>query len=403
MSDDQAYDQVQSMNVLFMADVKPEPYSGASGTEIETIGELRKLGCQVDEVWADDLSHRIAHGNLHYLIELPVSYRSAMLRKLGAKRYDVIHVNQSHGYLAARIIHDRFKGSVFIHRSHGFESRVLRDLSKWRELYEIRRPNQPHAMASSVLSKLLRRHYVQIARYADGHIVSASQCRDFLVTELGVDIRRVAVIPQSQPDYYKKMDNPFCAKRLSRILYVGQFAFVKAPMILGRVFSDLAKMRDDISLTWVCAKRHHDDARLLLDPSIRARVRFLDWMPREKLREIYDEHGIFLFPSFFEGFGKSLLEAMSRGLCVIAADNGGMRDVILNNVSGLKVPTGDSGAMVTSCLELLDDPNRAAKISSRAVGAANQYGWDRVGGETLKFYKSIIRAKLTRFKTSEIT
>ena len=132
-------------------------------------------------------------------------------------------------------------------------------------------------------------------------------------------------------------------------------------------------------------------------------MRFLDWMPREKLREIYDEHGIFLFPSFFEGFGKSLLEAMSRGLCVIASDNGGMRDVILNNVSGLKVPTGDSGAMVASCLELLDDPSRAAKISSRAIGAANQYGWDRVGGETLNFYKAVIRAKLTRLKTSGIT
>ena len=394
---------MQPMSVLFMADVKPEPYSGASGSEIETISELRKLGCQVDEVWAGDLSHRITHGNLHHLIELPVSYRSAMLRKLDVKRYDVVHVNQSHGYLAARMIHERFTGSVFIHRSHGFESRVFRDLSKWRELHENRKLNHPHAVTSSILSKLLRRHYAQIARYADGHIVSASQCRDFLVTEFGVDNKRVAVIPQSPPDYYKRMDGPFCAKRLSRILYVGQFAFVKAPMILGRVFSDLAKMRNDISITWVCAKRHHDEARLLLDPSIRARVRFLDWMPREKLREIYDEHGIFLFPSFFEGFGKSLLEAMSRGLCVIASDNGGMRDVILNNVSGLKVPTGDSGAMVASCLELLDDPNRAAKISSRAIGAANQYGWDRVGGETLNFYKAVIRAKLTKLKTSGIT
>ena len=57
--------------------------------------------------------------------------------------------------------------------------------------------------------------------------------------------------------------------------------------------------------------------------------------------QVYDEHGVFLFPSFFEGFGKAFLEAMSRGLVVVASNNGGMRDVIKDGQSGFLVKTGD--------------------------------------------------------------
>jgi len=92
------------MKILFMADIVADPNSGAAGTEIKTINALRQLGCEVDEIWSNDLSHKIKHGNLHYLLELPISYKNLMLSKLNLLHYDVIHVNQPHGFLAAKEI-----------------------------------------------------------------------------------------------------------------------------------------------------------------------------------------------------------------------------------------------------------------------------------------------------------
>src|SRR5258706_14293267 len=120
------------MNILFMSDTQEEPNSGAAGTEFQTITALRELGHDVDAVWADSLSHKIAHGNLHYVFELPFTYRQEMLRRLERKQYDVIHVNQPHGYLAAMMIRRRKMPPAFIHRSHGFELRVEVDLQRWR-------------------------------------------------------------------------------------------------------------------------------------------------------------------------------------------------------------------------------------------------------------------------------
>lgn len=92
------------MKILFMADVKPDPNSGAAGTEVQTLKELEKLNVKIDSVWSKDLSHYIEHGNLHYLLELPISLRSQLKKRLGYRQYDVIHVNQPHGFLAAKEI-----------------------------------------------------------------------------------------------------------------------------------------------------------------------------------------------------------------------------------------------------------------------------------------------------------
>ncbi len=379
------------MKILFMADVVPNLNSGASGTEIQTIKALRDLGHEVDEIWADGLSHCIKHGNLHYLLELPVSYAIAVKRMLKLKHYDVVHINQPHGYLAARLIRKSYPNTIFVHRSHGLELRVSRDLKKWKEKYNEINKKGLSLLASKTLASMLKYNSYQIARHADGHIVSASQCKDFLVTEMGIDINKIAVIPQAAPDYLldgnaHKIDG----SRIKRILYVGQFAFFKAPIVLARVINELARLRDDVMFTWVCSAEHHEQARALLEPLCQPRVEFLDWMSQEELLEVYDQHGIFLFPSFFEGFGKAFMEAMARGLCVVAADNGGVRDVIQQGISGYKVPTGDVQAMSEACMRLIDNPDEAISVSEGAIETAHSYSWDRVAKETAGFYQSLL-------------
>src|SRR3954454_2903550 len=178
------------MKILFMADVQPDPNAGAAGTELRTAEGLRGLGHEVDAIWAPQLGRRIAHGNLHYLLELPRAYRREMLRALARGHYDVVHVNQPHGYLAAKA---KPAGTVFIHRSHGLELRAEEVLQPWRVRFEEKQPSLPRRIASSAIASLLARHTRLIARYADGHIVSCSDDADFLTNRLGIAPNRIAV------------------------------------------------------------------------------------------------------------------------------------------------------------------------------------------------------------------
>lgn len=382
------------MKILFMADVPPNPDSGAAGTEFQTIEALRRQGHEVYTVWADDLPHRIKHGNLHYLIELPHAYKEIMLEKLRSCDFDVIHVNQPHGYLAAKHLKQHNVKSVFIHRSHGFELRVARDLAPWMKLYGNDTRPASRKYISKIMTRLLTYNSKRIALYADGHIVSASQCGEFLNTVLGVPQDKIAVIPQAPPNLFRELPTMCMGKeRLKRSLHVGQFAFLKAPMIVASVMNRLADMGTDLEFTWVCSASHHSQVLELLDKKVRDRIVLLDWMPQQELLNVYDRHGIFLFPSFFEGFGKAFIEAMSRGLCVIAADNGGAHDVIRNEDNGILVPTGTIEGVVNACLQVMENPEVGIKLSEAAIKTARAYTWDRVAKETLLFYQSRLEAK----------
>jgi glycosyltransferase involved in cell wall biosynthesis len=381
---------VTALRILMMADTPADPNRGAAGTEVQTARALRDLGHDVDTLWADDLGRRIRHGNLHLLLELPRTYARAAVRALQRKPYDVMHVNQPHGFRAAPAVHRLSPRTAFIHRSHGFELHVEEALAPWRrdERGVARR------FASAALAPLLARHSHAIARVADGHVVSSSLDAAFLHERLDVPREKIAVVPQAAPDDYLRLDaSPMTDMRLRRVLYVGQFAFVKAPEIVAQAMNRLAAAMPDVHFTWVCDRAHHGDVRALLSAEANARAELLHWTTQEELRGIYDGHGLFLFPSFFEGFGKAFLEAMSRGLCVVASDAGGMHDLMEHGRNGCLVPAGDAESVADAALALLRDPARAASMSAAAAETARAYTWTRVARELTAFYEARLTSR----------
>jgi glycosyltransferase involved in cell wall biosynthesis len=386
------------MKILFMANVAPNPNTGASGTEFQTARALRALGHTVDNVWTDDLSHNLRHFNLYNLVELPFAYRRALEKKLQTKRYDVVHVNQPHGYLAAKRVRALHNKTIFIHRSHGLESRVKYQVGHWKSHYgEDSRPVW-RRMSSHLVDASFELSNLAIARYAHGHVVSASECRDFLHSRYNVPLNQIAVIPQAPPEEYRTIEpKPMTEQRLRRVLYVGQFAFIKAPMVLARAVERILTTLPEARMTWVCDKQHHEQAKKLIRArTVRQRVSFLEWQDQLDLMRIYDDHGVFLFPSFFEGFGKAWLEAMSRGLVVIAASNGGMRDVISHGRSGLLTSTGDWQTMADCAVQAIESPNWSAGISMEARKVSLNYSWQRVATEISSFYTSLIERHASR-------
>ncbi|HEY2090742.1 MAG TPA: glycosyltransferase family 4 protein [Thermoanaerobaculia bacterium] len=377
------------LRILTLADTPPDENSGAAGTEVRTIEALRALGHHVDAIWRDDMPHRIKHPNLHIVLELPKAYRDATARALARAEYDVVHVNQPHGFLAARLVHRIAPRTLFVHRSHGLESNAEETLKKWRKTYEKDERSPARRIATLVLEPLLARHPRLNAREADAHNLLCSRDADFLQAHFGVDPAKIGVIPMAPPDAFLEMPAPLMtAARLQCVLHVAQFAFFKAPMITAAAMNRLASMHPNLKFIWVCNREHHDDVRALLSNDVLQRLELLHWRNQDDLRALYDRSGIFLFPSFFEGFGKAFLEAMSRGMCVVASDAGGMHDVIRSGVDGVLVPPGDTERLAAEAHALLNDLPRAAVMSEAAAARAREYSWDRVARETADFYRS---------------
>lgn len=384
------------MRILFAADVAPDPDSGAAGTEWQTIAALRRQGHEVHTIWRENLPQRIRHGNLHYLLELPRGYRRVIRRHCQHHVYDVIHVNQSHGYLAAEEHQRLGRRGVFVMRSHGLDDHMEAVLRPWRQRLGIPARRGASRLIGAAIDAALRRHDRRAYWAVDGVIVSSSLDASFLTHERGLAAERVGCITQAPAAAFLETAAPaMSADRLRQILHVGNFAYFKGSHALAAAIPALLGADPAVRITWVSHRHDHAAIRALIGPHDSQRLTLLDWMPQADLVTLFDRHGIFLCPSLFEGFAKVFLEAMARGLCVIATPTGGMLDHIRNGETGCLVGFHQPEAIVATAQRLIEQPALAVSMSTAAAGTARCFSWERVATETEAFYERLRQLRPT--------
>jgi len=97
-----------------------------------------------------------------------------------------------------------------------------------------------------------------------------------------------------------------------------------------------------------------------------SRVVMAGELPIEELPRWYQRLTIYAFTSRNEGFGLTLIEAMSSGAALVAARAGAAELVVEDGVSGVLVPPGEVDALVTALEPLMRDPPAAAAMGARA-------------------------------------
>jgi glycosyltransferase involved in cell wall biosynthesis len=103
---------------------------------------------------------------------------------------------------------------------------------------------------------------------------------------------------------------------------------------------------------------------------------------------------LFVQPSNWEGFGLTLLEAMSVGLPVVATRVGGVPEVVVDGGTGLLVPPADPAAMSRACLDLLSERERAARLGEAGrQRACSEFPIDRLVTETAELYRELLERR----------
>ncbi len=108
---------------------------------------------------------------------------------------------------------------------------------------------------------------------------------------------------------------------------------------------------------------------------------------RSDIRDLLHAADLAVLPSYREGAPRSLIEAAACGLPLVATDVPGCREVVSNQVNGLRVPPRDGKLLAEAIIELLVDRERRAAMGkhSRAM-ACELFSQDRVIRETIEVY-----------------
>jgi len=120
-------------------------------------------------------------------------------------------------------------------------------------------------------------------------------------------------------------------------------------------------------------------------------VSFAGYVPHEQVPAHYRSADILVNPSFTESFGRSLIEAMSCGLPVVASRVGGMTEVLDGGDCGLLVEPGDAQALAKAVTAVLCDGDWCARMCRSArERVITRYSWDVVARQLLGEYKRIV-------------
>ena len=108
-------------------------------------------------------------------------------------------------------------------------------------------------------------------------------------------------------------------------------------------------------------------------------VRYLGRIERSRLVRVFQAARVFVYPSFYEGFGFPAAEALACGIPVVASNAASLPEVVGD--AGLLADPGDSGALAGRIKTLLDHPGREPEMRNRAVARAGTFRWDRAARE----------------------
>jgi glycosyltransferase involved in cell wall biosynthesis len=281
-----------------------------------------------------------------------------------------------------------------IHTPLGTSSPLLRRVPLVTTVHDLAPTRHPELLPRGRSRWYWGRWVPFTARFADRVLVPSASTRRDLVALAGVRDERITVVPWGVPledlvgastgdviATYGLVD-PF-------LLYVGTIDRRKDYRTLLAALARLdPAVRLVIAGTVIAGRTDFPETvrRLGLEP----RVTVLGYVPERDLPALYRAARVFVYPSFYEGFGLPVLEAMACGT-----------PVVTYNVTSLPEVAGDAARLLDGPVtperladeigRLVDDAALRRELSERGRAWARRFDWGRTARLTVEAYEAIAR------------
>ncbi len=229
------------------------------------------------------------------------------------------------------------------------------------------------------------------ARRADHLLTVSESTRRDAIRLAGAPPRKITAAPLGvTPDFRPledavRLDAVRARYRLPKrfILFVGLLEPRKNLSGLLRAFQRVAPACPDVSLVVVGRKGWmYEQALALVDAlHLTGRVHFTGYVAQPDLPLVYNLSEVVAYPSFYEGFGLPVLEAMACARPVVTSDRSAMPEIVGD--AGILVSPEDPDALADALIRLLNSPAERSRLAAAARRRAQTFTWQRTARLTL--------------------
>jgi glycosyltransferase involved in cell wall biosynthesis len=223
--------------------------------------------------------------------------------------------------------------------------------------------------------------------------------RRAILKHYGIGEEKVVVVPNAASGQFRPIEREVARTAIQRkygisrpfVLTVGDLQPRKNHLGLLRAFEDVLRaepqLQHDLVFvgkeTWYSRELH----RAVELSALRDRVHFTGFVEDDDLVQFYGASDLFVFPSFYEGFGLPILEAMACGRAVACSRLTAMPEVA--NAAGILFDPGSKAEIARAMLDVLRDPQLRARLERLGLQRASAFSWEKSAARTLQVYYEV--------------
>jgi len=220
-----------------------------------------------------------------------------------------------------------------------------------------------------------------------------------IMNAYGLHEDRVVALPNGVSSAYRPIARETAQRHVRSSLHL------PAPFVLS--VSDLQPRKNHLGLiaAFECLVRNHPQLphHLVLvgketwyAPVVRAaaknsaagdRIHFTGFVSDEELLQLYGACDMFVYPSFYEGFGLPIIEAMACGRAVACSNTSAMPEVA--DSAALLFHPSSQEEIVRAMRDLLFNPELRSRMERLGAQRAAMFSWERTASKTLEIYYRI--------------
>lgn len=178
------------------------------------------------------------------------------------------------------------------------------------------------------------------------------------------------------------------------LLYVGVLDRRKNVLGLCQAFEMIASKYREFQLVLV-GSHHGFETEKVLDfiekSSFRRQFVLKNFVAETELQELYANAWAFVFPSFYEGFGIPVLEAMYYGLPVLTSQNSSMQEIA--DKAALYVNPYEMTSIAEGLEKIISDNLLREELTNRYNERISLFSWQNTAEKTWQAYKNILKNK----------
>lgn len=215
-----------------------------------------------------------------------------------------------------------------------------------------------------------------------------------------LDEDKVVVVPYAAASEFRPLSRDAAARAVEErhalqgpfILSVGDIQPRKNHIGLIKAFARLVKAHPQLKHklvlvgkpTWFAAKVE-EAAR---ESGVADRIRFMGFVGDPELLQLYNACDVFVFPSFYEGFGLPALEAMACGRAVVCSDASALPEVV--DGAAILFDPYSVDEMARAVADILVDPELRGRMERLGLQRAAHFSWQKTAERTLDVFHQVM-------------